>query len=302
MGACSSWSLLALLLWPCVFGCKGDGPDPGYDDTPTYGNVLVLADEALRGVVQEQQQVFEHFYTKANLRVRYLSEKELLAAVPNDSVRLVVATCLPGVEQEAYYAGRHITQHIVPVATEGVAVLVHSSRPATVDLATLRQWLSAEAGTNAPRVFFDGPGSGAARAVVEQLFEGRTTPLSAAALANFEAVVRRVAEDPHAVGIVPYAPLADLDDSRAAALRAGLRICAVAKEKTSAPVPLTQGTLADGSYPLRRTVYLWVVEGRSGLGTGFASFVAGHKGQRIILKQGLAPQKVPSRNVMIVNE
>jgi len=43
------------------------------------------------------------------------------------------------------------------------------------------------------------------------------------------------------------------------------------------------------------------MEGKSGLGTGFVSFVAGHKGQRIILKSGLAPQIVPARDVMIVH-
>jgi hypothetical protein len=37
-----------------------------------------------------------------------------------------------------------------------------------------------------------------------------------------------------------------------------------------------------------------VVENKSGLGTGFASFVAGHKGQRIILKRGLAPAHTPA--------
>jgi phosphate transport system substrate-binding protein len=64
----------------------------------------------------------------------------------------------------------------------------------------------------------------------------------------------------------------------------------------------SQGTLADRSYPLRRQVVMVLAEGKSGLGTGFVSFVANHKGQRIILKLGLAPQKIPAREVEIVHE
>jgi hypothetical protein len=37
-----------------------------------------------------------------------------------------------------------------------------------------------------------------------------------------------------------------------------------------------------------------------GLAPALVSFVAGHKGQRIILKSGLAPHKVPAREVLIV--
>jgi phosphate transport system substrate-binding protein len=43
-----------------------------------------------------------------------------------------------------------------------------------------------------------------------------------------------------------------------------------------------------------------LTEGKSGLGTGFVSFVANHKGQRIILKLGVAPINVPPRNIQIV--
>jgi len=60
--------------------------------------------------------------------------------------------------------------------------------------------------------------------------------------------------------------------------------------------------LADASYPLRRPVYMVLAEGKSGLGTGFVSFVANHKGQRIILKHGLAPHKVPPREIEIVTQ
>jgi phosphate transport system substrate-binding protein len=35
---------------------------------------------------------------------------------------------------------------------------------------------------------------------------------------------------------------------------------------------------------------------------GFASFLGGERGQRIILKSGLVPERVPSRKIMIRNK
>ena len=54
-----------------------------------------------------------------------------------------------------------------------------------------------------------------------------------------------------------------------------------------------------GEYPFCRDVYIINREGRTGLGTGFAAFVAGEKGQLIILKAGMVPATQPVRMVKI---
>jgi phosphate transport system substrate-binding protein len=53
---------------------------------------------------------------------------------------------------------------------------------------------------------------------------------------------------------------------------------------------------------LARDLYIINAQGFSGLGMGFASFVAGDIGQRIILKSGLLPVRVPGRKINIRNE
>jgi phosphate transport system substrate-binding protein len=60
-----------------------------------------------------------------------------------------------------------------------------------------------------------------------------------------------------------------------------------------------QGYIADGSYPLIRDVFVICRESTAGLGSGFASFVAGDVGQRIILKSGLVPATMPLRLVHV---
>jgi phosphate transport system substrate-binding protein len=51
------------------------------------------------------------------------------------------------------------------------------------------------------------------------------------------------------------------------------------------------------NYPLRRDIYIISREARTGLGSGFASFVAGQKGQLIFQKSGLMPANVQARIV-----
>ena len=48
-------------------------------------------------------------------------------------------------------------------------------------------------------------------------------------------------------------------------------------------------------YPLVRDVYIVSREARAGLGTGFASFVAGDAGQRIVRLKGMLPATIPVR-------
>jgi len=64
----------------------------------------------------------------------------------------------------------------------------------------------------------------------------------------------------------------------------------------------SQNNIAEGKYPLARDLYIINAQGYSGLGMGFASFVAGDIGQRIILKSGLLPVRVPGRRINIRNE
>jgi phosphate transport system substrate-binding protein len=64
----------------------------------------------------------------------------------------------------------------------------------------------------------------------------------------------------------------------------------------------SQNNIAEGKYPLARDLYIINCQGFSGLGMGFASFVAGDVGQRIILKSGLLPVRIPTRKFTIIGK
>lgn len=283
-----------------LLGCKGPAPDPFKDDGPTGGDVLILADEDFRSILEEERTVFEHVYPNAHIRFRFLPQKDLQQAMMNDSVRVAFTTCAPGSEQQAYFRRRNLSTAMIPILVDGIAVF-KAPGMACPDISA-HEILSRAASSDGPGLRFDGLGTGVVRSLVDSLFAGDASKLkNVAALAGTDSLLASIVHDPEAIGMISYARISDLDDPQCRALRERMGICAVSSQKGGNALTPSQSTLADGSYPLRRKLYALDMEGKSGLGTGFVSFVAGHKGQRIILKSGLAPQQVPARDVMIVN-
>ena len=60
-----------------------------------------------------------------------------------------------------------------------------------------------------------------------------------------------------------------------------------------------QNSLINGLYPFLRNIYIINCEGKNGLGTGFANWLNSPRGQLIVLKSGLGPHKMISRDFNI---
>jgi len=63
-----------------------------------------------------------------------------------------------------------------------------------------------------------------------------------------------------------------------------------------------QAYIALDDYPMTRNVYILLSDPRSGLSTGFTSFVMSDRGQKIILKSGILPATQPVRIVSVKDE
>ena len=224
-----------------------------------------------------------------------------MRAMISDSVRAVFTTRRPGPDQMAYFRSRKISPDLVPILTDAIAVVRGPSAGVrTESIPGVRARLSRKDG---PPMLVIGRGTSVARTLADSLFAGDGTALlGTTAARTTDDLIAAVGGDTMALGLLSLALISDLDDPVCRAFREQLVLVPVAAIDTGRAVLPNQSSLADGSYPLRRTLYAVLTEWKSGLGTGFVSFVAGHKGQRIVLKSGLAPNKVPAREVLIVNE
>jgi phosphate transport system substrate-binding protein len=314
----SSLRRSAFLAWPAAAslllgGCRFTPPDPNVDDTPTSGRAVILADADARPVIEQEAAAFSVLYADAELDIHYMGENELLHAMLSDTVRCAVTSAAPGGEQQAWFDKRQLSAPVVPIYVDAIAVVVNKESPLErLDLEQVRGILDADSahaegaswredtgGISSLRALFAGSGSGTARTLIDSL---HLSGIRASALPDVAGVIAQAARDPHAVGFIPFAAISDLDNPAMRALRDQVKLLPITRSANTPPVLPSQGSIADGRYPLRRTMKMILTEGKSGLGTGFVSFVANHKGQRIILKLGVAPIRVPPRNVEIVPE
>src|SRR5690606_6616845 len=117
-------------------------------------------------------------------------------------------------------------------------------------------------------------------------------------LENAEKVLELVTRYKNMVGVVGLNWLVQPNDS-VRQLMKETRSLAVYNADENDYFKANQSTIADGTYPLVREIYIIDLQGKSGLGTGFASFAASDKGQRVVLKSGLLPVKIPTREINI---
>ena len=114
-----------------------------------------------------------------------------------------------------------------------------------------------------------------------------------------------MAKDKNAIGFVSLNWITDAADTANQSFVSTVRVVEVAPPDTSAAGGFFykpyQSNLALQRYPFMRSIYAINTEGRIGLATGFAAFLAGEQGQRIALKSGLLPATMPIRLVRFSN-
>jgi phosphate transport system substrate-binding protein len=210
-------------------------------------------------------------------------------------VRLAVITRSLTADEKLQIRSQKITPQDSKVAREGVALIVNRGNSDTLwDMTKLRQVL------NEQKIIFDDQHSGIARYVRDSILHTQQLPANSFAVESNEDVVDYVKKDPNAVGLIGSSWISDCDDSVANHFLGSIKVVAIGNEDEH--YQPYQAHIAQKLYPLTRDVVINSREPRSGLGTGFTSFVAGDKGQRIVLKAGLVPVTMPVRIVEISHE
>ena len=112
-----------------------------------------------------------------------------------------------------------------------------------------------------------------------------------------------VSQNKNAIGVISVNWISDRDDPGVNAFLQKVKVVALSPPDTSADAGSYfkpyQAYVYLKQYPLIRDVYIINREGRNGLGTGFASFIAGDQGQRLLKLMGMLPATMPVRLIQI---
>lgn len=121
------------------------------------------------------------------------------------------------------------------------------------------------------------------------------------ALKTNAAVIDYVEKTPNAIGVIGVSWVGDKSDSTQLSFSDRVTVMSVSKDEVATAqnsYKPYQAYIALGQYPLVREIYAVLTDPRSGLASGFATFLASDRGQRIILRSGVVPA---TQNVRIVN-
>ena len=300
----------AMIFFSSCGSKKGSG---GPTDTPTSGTTVISVDETFKPIIESEIAVFESIYPQTGIFVTYGDEVSTLNLLLRDSVRAAVAARPLTAREKESFESRKLFPKEVKIATDGVAIIVNRANKDTLfSMQTLREiftgkvtrWkeLNPASKLGDIQVMFDNPNSSTVRLVIDSVCKGETlTERLRSQLLNTD-VVGYVTENPNALGIIGVSWVSNRRDTTCMSFLdhvcvAGLSREAVATRSNS--YQPYQAYLATGEYPLRRDVYVLVTEPRTGLASGFASFLTSFRGQRIILKSGILPATQAVRIVQL---
>jgi phosphate transport system substrate-binding protein len=216
-------------------------------------------------------------------------------------------------EEEKYFEKIKILPRTTKIAIDAIALIVNKENKDTnitykqlqkIMDGEYQKWKNINPQSNIGNIniVFDNTNSGGIRYIRENIINNQPLSKNCYALKTNPEVINYVSQNKNALGIIGVSWVSDGDDSKALSFFKDLNVLGISNPKDSIGeagefFQPYQAYIALKQYPLIREIYIISAQGRNGLGTGFAAFVASDKGQRIILKAGIMPATQPIRIV-----
>ena len=292
--------------------CGGNKAKDKHTDTATSGVIQISADESFRAIVQQEIDVFESIYVQAGIMPIYASEVDAINLLLKDSVRLAVASRQLTEAEKEGLAQKKLFPKEIKIATDGIALIVNKQNAdSMISIPDLREiltgritrWNQLNPGSKLGdlQLVFDNQNSSTVRFAIDSICRGDSLAGNLSAQHDNAAVIDYVSKTPGAIGVIGVTWVGNKSDSTRMTFSELVTVMSVSREtkatRENSYKPF-QAYIALGQYPLVRNMYVLLTDPRSGLASGFATFMASDRGQRIILRSGIVPA---TQNVRIVN-
>jgi phosphate transport system substrate-binding protein len=294
--------------------CSCNNAPVGEVDTPVSGTINIAVDEAYQPFISQEVEVFNSIYTEASVKAEYVDEISAVKNLLENSVRMAVLN-RKLTEAESKVLEQHgIVPRVTKIAVDAVALIVHNENPdSSLTRGTLEKIFSGELSTwkelssksisDSIIVVFDNSNSSNARFIKEKFLRNNPFHKNVFAVKSNKDVIDYVAEHKRALGVIGVNWVSDYSDSTVNDFLSKVRVVSLppadSVETDNEFYKPYQAYIALKKYPLLRDVYIVSREMKSGLGTGFASFVASDSGQRIVRRAGMLPATIPVRLIQM---
>ncbi|MEI6696395.1 MAG: substrate-binding domain-containing protein [Bacteroidota bacterium] len=294
-------------------GCKSKTQ---YNDTPTTGSIFISVDETFKPIAQSEIDVFEAIYNTATIKAAYNSEIDAFNKLLKDSVRLIISSRKLTVQEKDFFKSKKFFPKEIKIAVDAVALIVHPNNKDTlISVEVLKDilcgkitdWkqINSKSKLGKIKLIFDNPNSSTLHFMLDSVCKGVKLSDNLSALETNANVVDFVSKTFNAIGVIGTSFVTDRNDTTSLSFLQKIKVMAVSKEPIATyenSFQPYQAYIATHQYPLTRDIYIINAEPRTGLASGFTSFVASERGQRIILKSGILPATQPIRLIKVNND
>jgi phosphate transport system substrate-binding protein len=279
--------------------CNQKSKNDSEKETILKGSMDITVDETVKPIIDDQVAVFEGTYYGAKISVKPKSEAELINDLLNQKAKVVVTTRDLTKEEKSRFEKSKINPRVTPFATDAIAFISNKSNNDTlIALRTVIDFMQGKSDVRIKGLVFDNPNSSTVR-YMKELAKVKDIPAKGVfSFKNNDEVIKFVSENDGMIGVVGVNWLSQPSPNMADVIKK-INVLSVKGLKDDKYYSPTQNDLAETKYPLARDLFIINCQGYSGLGMGFASFIAGDIGQRIVLKSGLLPVRVPGRKLKI---
>ena len=312
--------MLKSLFVICVVVLSGLNSCVNEGESATRGSIGVAVDESFSQILEAEKTAFTSTYPEVNIKNTYVSEGTAVNLLLADSVRLIaISRELDSTEKMVLYKQRKNEARSYHIATDAVCLITNTENPdSAVTFEQLQDILNGKARTwsqafkngisDSMVVVFDKSNSSNLAFLRTKLgINQEKIPVFAAG--SNEKVVEYVRNKKGALGVIGMSWISDKDSPLAIAIRKKIRIMWVADRGADEYFLPYQSELMNKidtvhkklyqNYPLARKIYLVNREPGTGPATGFMNYIGSDVGQRIILKFGILPSKMPQRLIQI---
>ena len=277
--------------------CKYDKSE----ETILKGNVAITVDETILPLMQDQADVFQNKYD-ASLKLIPKSEGETLNDLFNGKTGVAILARDLSEKEKNNFSEKKIIPKITIFAKDAVTFISNkSTRDTLLALKDVIDFMKGNSVVSIKGLVFDNPNSSTVSYLKEVAKVDILPEKGVYSLKSNDEVIKFVAENDGMIGVIGMNWIAEPSQNMISYLE-DVNVLSVKGVGSSVFVSPTQNNIAEGTYPLARDLYIINCQGYSGLGMGFASFIAGDVGQRIVLKSGLLPVRVPGRKLNVRNK
>jgi phosphate transport system substrate-binding protein len=304
----SNYFKLVFLIPILFYGCSGGKNEP--TDTPTSGEVNIVVDESFQQLFDSQIYTFQSLYKNASIHALYLPESEAIQRLMYDSCKVVVMCRDLTANERQKFEQANIYPISTKIAEDAIAFVVNNENmdtSMTVDKMksillgndSLWKQINEQSQLGKINIVFDNNGSANTNYMKDSLLRGEPFSKNAFAVKSNPEVIDYVSKNKNSIGVLSVNWISDRDDTLTVSFLKKIKVLSLSKDSGSKAVKPYQAYIKTKDYPFTRSVYMINRQTRAGLGMGFVSFVAGDKGQIMILKSGLIPATAPVRLIEV---